>query len=216
MAMETGRPFPWRRNKAMNTQFTPHIRQGDVLLVPVSVLPAACTAVPEDKGQTDRGLIASWPDGWSVCVARGVSIPWEQRQIIEAPDSITVEQIKREKNVEIRRVMIETYGSDRYIKDSGAEIIQQLPDDHPILGLRGAWLLRKSIPDDEPMVYVELRNSTPEPDGSFKHYMLRVDPSAYDGEAAEHAHAAAASTWRNADGSLVYADWRDYRPAFES
>lgn len=35
----------------MNPQPTPHIRQGDVLLVPVSVLPAACTAVPEDQGR---------------------------------------------------------------------------------------------------------------------------------------------------------------------
>lgn len=174
------------------------------------------TFLHRGNGRADRGLIATWPDGWSICVARGVNIPWEQRHIIEAPEDITVEHIEHERNVEIRRVMIETYGSDRYIKDSGAEIIERLPDDHSIVGLRGAWLLRKNIPDDEPMVYVELRNCTPEPDGAFKHYMLRVDPSAYGGEAAENAHAAAASTWRNADGSLVYADWREYRPAFES
>jgi hypothetical protein len=31
--------------------------------------------------------------------------------------------------------------------------------------------------DDEPLVMVEVINSTPEPDGSFKHYTLRVPPT---------------------------------------
>jgi hypothetical protein len=65
-------------------------------------------------------------------------------------------------------------------------------------------------------VYVDLLNSTPEPNGEVKRYMLRVDPKAYDGEAELNVHAAAASTWRNADGSLTYQNWRDYAPDAES
>lgn len=169
------------------------------------------------EGMTgNTSLMASWPDGWSVRVVCGVNIPWAQRHIFEASQRITVEEIENENNVEIRRILIAGYGPDRYMKDSGAEVIERFPDDHPISGLRGACLLRKKIRDDEPIVYVELRNRTPEPDGSVKHYVLRVDPNAYGGEAAEHVHAAAASTMRLADGSLLYADWRDYRPMFES
>lgn len=37
-------------------------------------------------------------------------------------------------------------------------------------------LYRKVIMDDEPIVVVEVENSTPEPDGTFKRYFLRVDP----------------------------------------
>jgi hypothetical protein len=94
--------------------------------------------------------------------------------------------------------------------------VQELPADHPIKGLRSAKLLRKQVPDDEPIVYVDLLNSTPEPDGTTKRYMLRVDPNAYAGDAQTNIQAAAASTWRNADGSLAYRNWRDYAPAAES
>ena len=73
------------------------------------------------------------------------------------------------------------------------------------------------MPDDEPIIYADLLNSTPEPDGTVKRYMLRVDPNAYGGEASRNVHAAAASTWRNStSGELTYRDWRDYVPAAES
>ena len=63
---------------------------------------------------------------------------------------------------------------------------------------------------------MDLLNSTPEPDGTVKRYLLRVDPNAYGGEASRFIHAAVASTWRNADGSLTFSDWRDYDPDAES
>ena len=34
----------------------------------------------------------------------------------------------------------------------------------------------RELDRDEPIVMVEVVNQTPEPDGSFKHYFLRVDP----------------------------------------
>jgi hypothetical protein len=46
--------------------------------------------------------------------------------------------------------------------------------------------------------------------------MLRCDPNAYGGDATRNAHAAAASTWRNADGSLACKRWQDYAPGAES
>ena len=80
----------------------------------------------------------------------------------------------------------------------------------------GARLLVKKVPDDEPIVMVDLLNSTPEPDGTTKRYQLRVDPNAYNGKASNDCHAAAASTWRLADGSLAFKKFTDYAPAFES
>lgn len=164
----------------------------------------------------DDGPVIAWPDGWGIYVVRGVRIPYALRHIVEQPEYITVAEIEAESNVEIRRMMIDRYGSARYVQDSGATVVHGLPTDHPLAGLRGARLLRKEVANDQPIVYVDLLNSTPEPDGSVKRYMLRVDANAYFGEAARNAHAAAASTWRNADGSMVYEDWRDYQPAAES
>jgi hypothetical protein len=77
-------------------------------------------------------------------------------------------------------------------------------------GLRSARLRRKDpkAGRGEPVVFVDLLNGTPEPDGTVKRYLLRVDPSAYGGEASRYVQAAVASTWRNADGNLVSAALR--------
>jgi hypothetical protein len=129
---------------------------------------------------------------------------------------MTIAQIEAETNAEVRRVMIDRYGPKRYLEDSGAVVVQEMPADHPIVGLRTARLLRKEVPDDETIIMLDLLNSTAEPDGTVKRYMLRCDPNAYGGAAATDVHAAAASTWRLPDGSLAFEDYRDYAPGFES
>ena len=73
-----------------------------------------------------------------------------------------------ERNIEVRRVMMERYGQSRFIIDSGAVKVDS--DDYGVL-------YRKDIPDDEPLVMVKVVNSTPELDGSFKDYFLRVPPT---------------------------------------
>ncbi len=171
---------------------------------------------PQPRLHCDGGPAIVWPDGWGIYAVHGVRIPYALRYIVEQREDITVAKIETESNVEIRRIMIDRYGPARYVQDSGATVVHELSAAHPLAGLRSARLLRKEFANDEPIVYVDLLNSTPEPDGCVKRYMLRVDPNAYFGEAARNAHAAAASTWRNADGSMVYEDWRDYRPAAES
>ena len=95
---------------------------------------------------------------------RGVRIT---QQIAEEPETIKVSQIEKERNAEVRRVMVEKFGMDRYIKESGAKLVHS--DDYGKL-----WL--KEQPGDEPLVMVEVVNSTAEPDGTFKDYFLRVDP----------------------------------------
>lgn len=162
------------------------------------------------------GPAVAFADGWGVYAIHGVQIPFKQRHIVEQPQTITVAQIEQERNAEIRRVMIDRYGPARYVMDSGAKIVDRASHEHPLKGLRTAVLLRKEVPDDEPIIYVDLLNSTPEPDGTTKRYMIRVSPHEYGGETQRNVHAAAASTWRNADGSLTYRDWREYAPRAES
>jgi hypothetical protein len=159
------------------------------------------------------GPACAYPDGWGIYAVHGVRVPAD---IIEDRSSITVTRIANETNSEIRRVMIDLYGAKRYLTDSGAKVIQRLPDDHYIVGLRSAQLLMQDVPDDEPIVMIDLLNSTPEPDGTTKRYLLRVDPNAYDGEASRDCLAAVASTWRMPDGSLAFKRPQDYAPVFES
>ena len=64
--------------------------------------------------------------------------------------------------------MLEHYGHDRYIVDSGAEPVQQ--DE-------AGRLWRVNMPaGDEPIAMVEVVNATAEPDGTHRTYWLRVPP----------------------------------------
>jgi hypothetical protein len=159
-----------------------------------------------------------WPDGWSIYAMRGMEVP---AVIIEHPETITVAAIEKEQNAELRRILIERYGWQRYIGDCGANVVDSVPLDHPVAGLRGARLLRKELPGEpEPIVYLEMINSTPEPDGSQRRYLTRVNPGAYGGEAGRQCHAAMASLWRYRDDNGVlcptFTDWQEYRPQAES
>jgi len=88
--------------------------------------------------------------------------------VILRPDSITLSQINNERNAEVRRVMIFRYGLERYLKDVGGEQI----DHDPRFGT-----LWRILIDNRPVFMLEVINSTPEDDGSFKHYFLSVAPT---------------------------------------
>ena len=76
--------------------------------------------------------------------------------------------MSEEANAEVRRVMIERLGNEKFLKLAGAKSIHQD---------RCGNLYRIELPGDEPLVAVEVVNSTPEPDGHFKRYFLRVPPN---------------------------------------
>ena len=82
-------------------------------------------------------------------------------------ESITPQQIEREPNVELRRILLERFGAERYLQETQTIPVQQ-----------DAWgtLFRKGVPGLEPIVLVRVVNSSPEPDGTFKTYQLRVPP----------------------------------------
>ena len=179
----------------------------------ISDRPTVLTVDNQHRPHGETGPFCRWSDGFALYSWHGTRIPaW----IIERPAGITAEKIDAESNAEVRRVMISRYGSARYIQDSGAELVHSLPDNYYVRGLQGARLFRKSRPGDTDIVMVAVKNSTPEPDGSVKDYFLRVEPGAYAGLASRDCHAAVASTWRNADGSLAFQRPQDYAPRFES
>lgn len=103
-------------------------------------------------------------DGYSVYAWSGVSI---DKKLVLEPGTLTADFIEAETNVELRRVMIERYGVTRYLEDSGAVLVSE--DEC-------GKLLRKDIDGDEPILMVQVINSTVEPDGTFKDYFLRVPP----------------------------------------
>jgi hypothetical protein len=104
-------------------------------------------------------------DGFEICSWHGVTVP---SRIIRQPETISVVDIDSERNIEVRRVMMERFGHGRYIMGSGAAIIDQ--DDCGVL-------YRREFADDEPLVMVEVKDATIQPDGSRRTYLLRVPPN---------------------------------------
>jgi hypothetical protein len=112
----------------------------------------------------ENGPAVRYSDGCKWYFINGIAV---KKFIVEEPERISIEMIEFEMNVEIRRILVDRYGQQRYLVDSGATIIHQ--DEAGVL-------YRKDVPRDEPLVMVKVINSTPEPDGSFKEYFLRVPP----------------------------------------
>jgi len=120
-----------------------------------------------------EGPACAYPDGFAIYAVHGVRVP---SFVVERPREVTVEKIDAEQNAEVRRIMINRYregeeihGAAAFLRDAGGRKIDH--DD------KFGTLWRREIPDDEPIVLLEVVNATPEPDGRFKHYWLRVPPS---------------------------------------
>ncbi|WP_455749078.1 DUF6745 domain-containing protein [Kitasatospora purpeofusca] len=125
------------------------------------------TALHRDEaGRLDRadGPALEYSDGFALHAWRGMPVPAE---FLAGLGTVTVERIRTEENAELRRVLLEHYGYERYLADSGAE---------PLHRDATGVLWRIQLPDDEPVVMVEVVNSTAEPDGTFRTYWLRVPP----------------------------------------
>ena len=164
----------------------------------------------ENRPHCEDGPFCQWSDGSALFAVHGVRVPW---WVIERPQLITIERIQNETNAEVRRVMIQKFGTDRFLRESGAKLVHS--DSY-------GNLYRQEIRDDEPLMMVEVLNSTPESDGAltrdealksfdrrapvchdgmmipleqapivlrFKAYFIRVPPTA------RTAHEAVAWTW---------------------
>ena len=134
----------------------------------VAVLTERPTLLARDNvGRMHRGEgpAMEFPDGYGLWAWRGMPIPVE---LAAQLPSLTAERIGAETNAELRRVMLEHFGYDRYLRDAGARALDQ--DETGTL-----WYL--TLPGDEPLVMVEVVNATPEPDGTSRIYWLRVPPT---------------------------------------
>jgi len=106
-----------------------------------------------------------YSDGFALHAWRGMPIP---SGLVDRLSRLTYDQIANERNAELRRVMLEHFGYERYLREAGAHKVGE--DESGVL-----W--RLTFADDEPLTMVEVINSTPEPDGTSRIYWLRVPPA---------------------------------------
>jgi hypothetical protein len=82
---------------------------------------------PIKLNRDDRGRLHSeteaaiaWRDGYAQYYVNGIAVT---EKIIKSPELITIEEINSEKNLEKQRIMINRFGTDRYLIESGAKLI---------------------------------------------------------------------------------------------
>lgn len=124
------------------------------------------TAVQPFRLHAEDGPAVQFGPNERVYAWHGIVVP---EKVITNPEQITIKEIEDDSNIERRRVLIDRYGADRYMRDAGGKVVSV--DDWGKL-----WRLERSRSRDEDIVMVEVINSSPEPDGTFKTYYLRVEP----------------------------------------
>lgn len=163
--------------------------------------PAGIHRDRRERLHSETGAAIRYADDFGIYCIHGIRVP---PQVITQPETITAKLIQSQINTEVRRVLIDKMGREKFLREADADKV----DEHERFGT--LWRTTRGE------FWLEVVNSTPEPDGSYKHYILAIDPTAYRWAAGKYAQAAAASTWRHVDKSLVFEDWGTYQPQHES
>jgi hypothetical protein len=108
-----------------------------------------------------------YSDGWSIAAVGGIPVPL---RFFKDRDLLTPKVIQRTPNVETKRALIELYGYERYLHDTDAHLVDQNTDQDG----REQNLWSFGVTMNVGINLLEVFNSTPEPDGTFKKYFLQV------------------------------------------
>jgi hypothetical protein len=157
-------PLKMRAHELMLAAFTVglfgfRVGQSEVVCFPRPTLWIAAGRLHRTDGPA-----VEWATGEGYFFWRGTPVPnW----IFEHPERITIDAIRTERNVERRRCMIERFGSERFLLEAGARLINRD-------SCGSLW--RVIFDSEEPYTMVEVENGTPEEDGTRRRYFLQVPP----------------------------------------
>ncbi len=119
------------------------------------------------------GPAVSYPDGFSIWAWHGVRV---SQDIIEKPDTITMERILKEENSEVRRVMIERRGFEWFFAQAQSKLLDSAvqrvlpPHDNGQTWVNELHEI-KSVNDGEPIVLLRLVCPS-----TLRQYVERVHP----------------------------------------
>jgi hypothetical protein len=132
----------------------------------------------------------AFSDGWSLYAIHGSSV---SESLVMKPETVSLEDLPLDTDREVLHATIELLGHERFLKAAEAKLIHE--DSF-------GRLHRIRFFDMEPLLLVEVVNSTPEPDETVKHHLLRVPPET------ETAHEAVAWSFGQRQ--------KDYAPAIQT
>jgi hypothetical protein len=114
----------------------------------------------------DDGPAIAWADGWSLCFWHGLQIPRSHKWMLTKRNLLNAHAIEKDGNAELRRVMLEIYGFERYLAERDAKLIAT--DE---LHGEPRRLLEVSVAGT-PTRIVEVINGSVEADGTRRKFIL--------------------------------------------
>lgn len=126
----------------------------------VSELPSEIHMDEQGRLHCPTGPALSYGNDLEVYAWHDTLVP---EDVIKAPEKLTAERINKEPNAEIRRVLLERFGQDRFIVDSGLK---------PVHEDETGQLFKAELEGDEPLAMIRVVDAT-----SKKPYWLRVPPT---------------------------------------
>ena len=128
----------------------------------ISDRPEVLLVDDQNRPHCERGPFCRWRDGSSLYSFHGTRVP---ARIIEHPEKLTAKEALAEQNAEIRRVMIERIGMERFISEAGAKKIHS----HEM-----GELFSIDLPEDPERYLRAVRVKDP---STSRFYFLRVPPA---------------------------------------
>ncbi len=130
------------------------VREDRIVAVPRPVL---CTR--EGRLHCETGPAIQWPGGASFWFWQGVHV---NERIVMKPETLSVDEVLGERNLEVRRVMIERIGLERLMREERAERLESTEQ---------GTLYRLPLQGEEPIIIVSVTCPS-----TGRKYFLRVPP----------------------------------------
>lgn len=83
-----------------------------------------CILETDNRGRLHNlsGPAVAYRDGYEAYAVEGV---WLDKKTVMEPDKLTVQDVKNTRNAETRRAMLVVYGIPRYLRDTGAKLLDE-------------------------------------------------------------------------------------------
>ena len=91
----------------------------------IVVVPRPTLHARDGQLHNETGPAVAWPEGGHRWFLEGVEVT---EQIVCAPETLTVDEILGERDVEVRRLMIERFGVERLLHEADAQTVHATPD----------------------------------------------------------------------------------------
>jgi len=118
----------------------------------------------------ERGPAISWRDDWALYFVHGVRVT---EQIVLRPETLTTEQIMKEDNAEVRRIMCEKMGWEKFIHEAKLKLIHECDDPANMPNKLRLYDTPEQVLG-VPVRLLSVVNATPKLNGEIPRYAITV------------------------------------------